>query len=123
MTDIVSEKTNFIELTRILNKMVDIFKLQNWDIELYCDRGINGEAQTQFVWSENKATIRINPLRNDEEQNLSLVHELVHIILRDTQEIFDDVTKEKETPPIYNRLIERETEKLAKGIYKLLKEE
>lgn len=97
--------------------------MQNWDIKLIEDRSIETDGSTYLVYNDYMATIKINEKLSKEEKEKSLIYEVIHIVLRDTQTIADDNIKQEDVNKIYNRNMERETEKLAEGIYKILNEE
>lgn len=108
-----------MKINNLLDYLIKTFRLQDWDIELIFDRSMGSVAQTHLVFNDYMATIKLDPTKSQEEQELSLVHEIIHIILRNSQTISNDNIENEKVNEILSREIERETEKLAKGIYSL----
>lgn len=109
-------------MNKYLNKLIEIFNLKHWDIDLV-EVGLlekDNVAETLFIDNDYKATIKLK--KELEEKMLeSLIHELIHIIKRNSQVIAIDNIINKEVFDIWFREMEKEQEVLAKGIFKLLK--
>jgi len=108
------------ELENILNILKNSFKMNDWDIQIIPDRTLMVSGETHIVYNDYVSTIKINPDLKLSEQRLTLIHEFVHMLLRDTQQILDDNIENEDVKSIISRLMERETEKIAKGINELL---
>ena len=108
-------------LFELLAKLITVFRLKDWEIQLIFDRSIDNIAQTHLMLNDYIAVIKINSTKSIEEQELSLVHEIIHIVLRNSQQICTDNIENDKVSEILNREVERETEKLAKGVYALIK--
>jgi len=100
-----------------LDNLIELFRLKDWDIDLTIGN-CQSEAQTMMMYNCYKADIVIDKNLNEEQQLQSLIHELVHIVMRNTQTIEEENVDEK-LHPMWKREMERETEKIAMCIYKL----
>ena len=102
-----------------LDELVKIFRLQNWEIKIYIKEDMNIEGETHLIYNDNKAIIEIK--ENSEEEMLkTLIHEIIHIIKRNSQEIATENIENENVRTIYTRYMEREQENLTNGIYELL---
>lgn len=110
-------------MNKYLEKLVELFNLKHWEIDLVELELLEKDnlAETLFVDNDYKATIKIKNLDNEDKMLESLIHEVIHIIKRNSQIIAIDNINNKEVFDIWFREMEKEQEVLAKGIYKLLK--
>lgn len=112
-------------MNKYLNTLIEIFNLKYWDIDLVevelLEKDIS--AETLFIDNDYKATIRIKKIDNEEKMLESLIHELIHIIKRNSQVIAIDNINNKEVFDIWFREMEKEQEVLAKGILRMLRGE
>lgn len=104
-----------------LHKLKQLMMLQDWDITVAINV-IDVDAMTLLVYNDYKAGITINVSLSYEEQVRALIHELVHVMLRQTQQIANDNIKNDGVKQIWQREMERETERLARSYYNLYKE-
>ena len=105
-----------------LNKLIEIFKLKHWQIDLVIVELLEKDnvAETLFVDNDYKATIRIKNLNDNKKMLESLIHEVIHIIKRNSQIIAFENIDNKNVFDIWFREMEREQDVLARGILELL---
>lgn len=102
-----------------LDELVKIFRLQNWKIKIYIKEDMNIDGETHLIYNDNKAIVEIKE-NSEEEMIKTLIHEIIHIIKRNSQEIATENIENENVRTIYTRYMEREQENLTNGIYELL---
>lgn len=100
-----------------------ILRLSDWNITLHEDDAIETPAETKLIFNDYKAIIRIKNSLCDSEKELTLIHELLHLIYRDAYDIFADTIQDDFTRNYCSRQHERAIEKTANIIYKLVHQE
>jgi Zn-dependent peptidase ImmA (M78 family) len=81
-----------------LKRYQKILRLEDWDIELHEVSALDSVASTKMIFNEYTAIIEIKKELDEKNKELSLIHELLHIIFRDeidiiTQDIEDETVK------------------------------
>lgn len=105
-----------------LNELKKIFKLDNWHIILVITTDLDGNYGISCINNNDyEVTIRIEEKLSIEEQIKTLIHEIIHIIQRQTQTITEENINNENIYKIYKREMERETTTIANGIYELIK--
>lgn len=110
-----------MSLKHVLDYMVDVLRLTNWDIQLLIDDCLNNYGETFFINNDNKCTIKIKSDLTDTEKVKTLIHELVHIVKRNSQTIAIDNIKNEDIREIWLREMEKEQQYLSNAYYELLK--
>lgn len=108
------------KINEIKKELVNVFKITNWDICICFNENMTVQGETFIVYNDNKATINLNVNQKEEEIILTFIHEIVHIVKRNSQEIAQDNIKNDDVRTIWTREMEREQQCLANGIYELL---
>lgn len=111
---------SYDRIDEIKKELVYIFKITNWDICICFNENMSSQGETLLIYNDNKATININPNQKEKEIILTLIHEIIHIVKRNSQEIAQDNIKNDDVRTIWTREMEREQQCLANGIYELL---
>lgn len=102
-------------------KLQKIFKLQDWDLELIESSTMSSEGTVDIIYNDYQAEITIKSQLSYDEKVKAIIHELIHVVLRNTQQIAKDVVREDDQlRTVFIRETERETEKLSKIIYNAL---
>lgn len=108
-----------MDINSLLDKYQNILSLKDWEIELIEDDAIEVEAETKTLYNDYKAIIRIDKSNKLEIQEVSLIHELLHLIYRDAYDIFSENVENDFARKYCARQHERAIEKTAKIIYAL----
>ena len=100
-------------------KLQKLFKLQDWDIELIETSMLSSQGSVSMLNNLYQAEISIKMSLTYDEKILALIHEFVHIVLRNTQDMAREVIQDQTLITVYTREMERETDKLTKTIHSL----
>ena len=108
-----------MDINKEFIKLKNIFRLLDWDIDLIQSSVLTSLACVYKSENSYRAEINISSYLGDEEKLKGLIHELIHIVLRDTQDMARDAIKDDTLIKIYTKQMERETEKLTQIIFNL----
>ncbi len=103
-----------------IKAIIKLLRLQDWEIDIQEDEAINVSAQTLLIFNDYKACVKLQKRHKPEEQEKSLIHELLHLIFRDAYDIFEDNCRDESMKAYCLKQHERAIEKTAKIIYSLL---
>lgn len=103
-----------------IERLQNIFGLRDWKITLIEDPAMSNLGECKNCYNRYESVITIASHLSKEEKIKAIVHEFTHILLRDTHEFLADITEDDNLRNMYIRLMEREVDRLAEGIYKLL---
>ena len=104
-----------IEHLRALQK---VMKLNDWNITLHIGL-CSTRGHNYIVYNDYMAEITIDQDLSEKEQLRTLIHEMIHICLRNTQVMTSDNVENEKVKEIIDREMERETERLANTIFDL----
>lgn len=105
-----------------LDKVLEIAKVMrvhNWDINYLEMDSLDVEGRNYMIYNDYKCEIMVKRNLSEDEKIKTVIHELIHLITRDSQCIADENMSE-EMKRYYNRFYERETEHLAKVFYEVV---
>lgn len=103
----------------LLKKYVKILNLSHWKIELKEIPELEECGTNYRIYNEYSCTIRIRAELSQQEKEITLIHELCHLITRDESDIAsENISKELEV--YYIRHHERSTDEFAHIIYSLV---
>lgn len=106
-------------MQELLKKYQDILKLKDWDIEVIENSTLETHGCNNIVYNDYKCTVQIDANLCREQKERSLIHELLHLINRDSWDIANDSIENEYIGELYRRFEERSIEKYANIIYKL----
>jgi len=109
-------------LSSKLEKYKKLLNVQNWQIQLIEEECLDCDGHTKMLYNDYRAVIKISKSLSDTEKELSLIHELLHLVHRDeyfTASEVLDTAENKFVNTMYVRFHERSIEQMAKIIYKL----
>ncbi len=96
----------------------DQLNLGNWDITLILEPAFESDGGVKTVFNDYKAIIKIKAELSYDEKLVTLTHEMLHIVFRDSYDIarenLDDTAL-----LLFNRFNERAIEQLAQSIYRI----
>ncbi len=99
-----------------LNKWVKILRLENWDIDVIDYPTLEVMGRCKMLYNDFKAVIQIKSELSEEEKEKALVHELLHLLHRDSFDIASDNLTDEITT-LYERCHERAIERMAQILY------
>lgn len=108
-----------MDINKEFVKLKSIFRLLDWDIDLIQSSVLTTLACVYKSENMYMAEINISSYLSDEEKLKGIIHELTHIVLRDTQDMAREAIKDDTLIKIYTKQMERETEKLTQIIFNL----
>ena len=100
-----------------LKKYQKILRLEDWDIELHEISALDSVAHTKMVFNEYTAIITISKELDEKNKEISLLHELLHMIFRDEIDIITQYIKKEIVSDFCLRYHERSIDRLAHIIY------
>ncbi len=107
-------------MIRFLNKLQKILRLQDWDITLLLEPGLDTEGCTKTIYNDCQAIIRLKAELSEENLKFTLIHELLHIVFRDSHDLASEHIRNEAVGGLYVRYNERAIEQTAKAIFTLI---
>lgn len=111
-----------MEINEYLQKLKNILHLNDWVVEIIESEACETDARNYMVYNDWKCTITINKNLDIEYKKQSLVHELLHLINRDSYDIATDNIDGEFAKKMYTRYHERAIERQAIIIYALIQQ-
>ena len=105
-----------MKLEKHLKKLQKLLRLRDWKIEVTECISIEGEGHNYIVYNDKSCEILIKSHLSDTEKLRTLIHELVHLINRDSNDIATENVGE-DLKEYYIRFNERAVEQIANVIY------
>lgn len=106
-----------------LEKYKKILNLSNFDIQIIEEDAFELEGATKVLYNDNKAIIKIKNELSEEEKEKTLIHELLHLVHRDEEDIVSGMAEHNDIDgqilELYERFHERSIEHMARVIYRL----
>ena len=110
-----------IRVKEKLKRYQKILRLEDWDIELHEISTIDNHGSIKMVFNEYTAIIEIKKELDEKNKELSLIHELLHIIFRDEIDIITQDMEDETVKTFLLRYHERSIDRLAHIIYENIK--
>lgn len=104
-------------MDKMLKKYTEILNLSNWEIQLIEEKALEVPAHTKIVYNDYLAVIKVKDEMTSSEKELSLIHELLHIVFRDDENMVDEIIPEH-YQRTYRMFHERAIEQTARSLYK-----
>jgi Zn-dependent peptidase ImmA (M78 family) len=96
-----------------LKRYQKILRLEDWDIELHEVSALDSVASTKMVFNEYTAIIAISKELDEKNKELSLMHELLHLIFRDEVNIIQEYIENEQLKELCLRMHGRSIDRLA----------
>lgn len=106
-----------------INRLQKILRLQDWDIDYIEVPTMQNSAGTKTLYNEYRAVIEMKAELSEEEKEVTLIHEMLHLVYRDAYDIFTEQCQDEFAKDYCTKQHERAIEKTAKIIYSLMKGE
>ena len=106
-----------IRVKEKLKRYQKILRLEDWDIELHEISTIDNHGSIKMVFNEYTAIIEIKKELDEKNKELSLIHELLHLIFRDEIDIITQDMEDETVKTFCLRYHERSIDRLAHIIY------
>ena len=110
-----------MKLEKHLKKLQKLLRLRDWKIEVTECIGIESEGRNYIIYNDNSCEIMIKSNLSNEEKLKTLIHEMLHLVNRDANDMASENISE-ELREYYMRFNERAIEQLATSIYSMYKE-
>jgi hypothetical protein len=107
-------------MQEFLEKAKSSLRLENWDITLILHPALDSQGATKTVYNEYLAVIRVSADLSDGTKKLTILHELLHCVNRDSNNLADEYIKNSDLNALYCRYHERAIEQTAKALYFLI---
>ena len=105
-------------MEELLKQYQKILNLTNWTLEVSEESTLASDGEAKMVFNDYFAQIRILKTLSDKNKELTLIHELIHLVHRNELDIVQENIPDSAFT-IYSRFHERSIEQMAKSIYAL----
>ena len=104
-----------------LKKLQKLMRLQDWDITIVESNATqSAQGRNYILFNDYKCEILLDIDLSNEVKMQTLIHEMLHLIFRDCNDIASDNIENEKLNTIYSRTHERAIEQTAKILYDLV---